>query len=165
VIGPVTTAKAPASWCSNTPANVTIGLSSSDTTEGTASPASLTFTTANWSSAQTVTVTGADDAIADGLQRYSLITAPAGSGDPGYNGMDPADVSATNTDNEPALPIGNTAWIYDFTADGDLIPGSAWYADIVNARRDAARILAEPDEHRRPVPLYRGFRRGVRVLP
>ena len=33
-------------------ANVTIGLSSSDTTEGTVSPASLTFTTANWSSAR-----------------------------------------------------------------------------------------------------------------
>ena len=29
-------------------ADVTIGLSSSDTTEGTVSPASLTFTTANW---------------------------------------------------------------------------------------------------------------------
>ena len=114
-------------------ASVTIGLSSSDTTEGTVSPASLTFTTANWSSAQTVTVTGVDDAIADGLQRYSLITAPAGSADTGYNGMDPADVSVTSTDNEPALPIGNTAWIYDFTADGDLIPGSAWYADIVDA--------------------------------
>jgi hypothetical protein len=29
-------------------ADVTIALSSSDTTEGTVSPASLTFTTANW---------------------------------------------------------------------------------------------------------------------
>ena len=54
---------------------MTIGLSSSDTTEGTVSPASLTFTTANWSSAQTVTVTGVDDAIADGHQRYSIVTA------------------------------------------------------------------------------------------
>ncbi len=38
-------------------ADVTIGLSSSDTGEGTVSPNSLTFTSGNWSSVQTVTVT------------------------------------------------------------------------------------------------------------
>ena len=43
-------------------ADVTIGLSSSDTTEGTVSPSSLTFTSANWNIPQTVTVTGVDDA-------------------------------------------------------------------------------------------------------
>ena len=47
-------------------ANVTIGLSSSDTTEGTVLPASLTFTTANWNTPQTVTVTGVNDAVDDG---------------------------------------------------------------------------------------------------
>ena len=47
-------------------ADVTIALSSSDTTEGTVGPASLTFTTANWNAAQTVTVTGVDDAVVDG---------------------------------------------------------------------------------------------------
>jgi hypothetical protein len=46
--------------------DVTIGLSSSDLTEGTVSPASLTFTAANAAHAQTVTVTGVDDAIVDG---------------------------------------------------------------------------------------------------
>ena len=49
-------------------ANVTVGLSSSDTTEGTVSPASLTFTTANWNTAQTVTVTGVDDASTTGIR-------------------------------------------------------------------------------------------------
>src|SRR5205807_7669582 len=39
-------------------ASVTVGLSSSNTAEGTVSPASLTFTAANWNVAQTVTVTG-----------------------------------------------------------------------------------------------------------
>src|SRR5262249_39608108 len=37
-------------------ANVTVGLSSNDLTEGTVSPSSVTFTTANWNVAQTVTV-------------------------------------------------------------------------------------------------------------
>jgi len=36
-------------------ANVTIGLASSDVTEGTVSPSSLTFTPANWQTPQTVT--------------------------------------------------------------------------------------------------------------
>ena len=49
-------------------ANVTIALSSGDTTEGSVGPASLTFTPANWNTAQTVTVTGVDDANArDGV--------------------------------------------------------------------------------------------------
>ncbi len=87
-------------------ANVTIGLSSSDTTEGTVSPSSLTFTSANWSTAQTVTVTGVADAIVDGDVAYTIVTAPASSNDPGYNGLDPADVSVTNQDTSMP-PIGN----------------------------------------------------------
>ena len=47
-------------------ADVTIALSSSDTTEGHGRPASLIFTTANWNVAQTVTVTGVNDALVDG---------------------------------------------------------------------------------------------------
>ena len=43
-------------------ADVTIALSSSGSTEGTVSAAPLTFTTVNWNVAQTVTVTGVDDA-------------------------------------------------------------------------------------------------------
>ena len=46
--------------------SVTISVTSLDTTEATVSPASLTFTPANWDTVQTVTVTGVDDAGADG---------------------------------------------------------------------------------------------------
>src|SRR5262249_14919143 len=81
-------------------ANVTIGLSSSDLTEGTVAPASLTFTTANWNVAQTVTVTGVDDAIVDGNIAYTIVTAPATSTDGNYNNLNAADVSVTNTDND-----------------------------------------------------------------
>jgi len=47
--------------------DVSIGLSSSDTTEGTISTASLTFTAGNWNVPQTVTVTGVNDDVDDGL--------------------------------------------------------------------------------------------------
>ena len=43
-------------------ANVTITLASSDTTEGTVSPAMLVFTSANWNTAQLASVTGVNDA-------------------------------------------------------------------------------------------------------
>ena len=81
-------------------ADVTIGLSSSDTTEGTVLPASLTFTAANWNVAQTVTVTGVNDALDDGNVAYTIVTAPATSTDAIYNGVNAADVAVTNTDDD-----------------------------------------------------------------
>src|SRR5205085_2114042 len=83
-------------------ANVTVGLSSSNPAEGTVAPASLAFTAANWNVAQTVTVTGVDDAIPDGPVAYHILTVPASSADPAYNGQDPADVAVTNQDDETA---------------------------------------------------------------
>ena len=81
-------------------ANVTIALSSSDSSEGTLSTSSLTFTTANWSTPQTVTVTGVDDSFIDGNIAYSVITAAASSADASYNGLNASDISLSNTDND-----------------------------------------------------------------
>ena len=77
-------------------------MSSSDTTEGTVAPASLTFTAANWNAPQTVTVTGVDDALADGNIAYTIVTAAGVSTDGNYSGLNAADVSVTNTDNDVA---------------------------------------------------------------
>lgn len=81
---------------------VTIALSSSDLTEGSVSPDSLTFDPSNWSSAQTVTVTGVDDPAIDGDIAYQVVTAPAVSGDLDYSGLDAADLSVTNLDDDVA---------------------------------------------------------------
>jgi len=83
-------------------ANVTIGLSSSDPSEGTVTPTSLTFGTGDWNTPQTVTVTGVDDDTDDGDQTFTIVTAPATSSDGDYSGIDPADVSVTNTDDDTA---------------------------------------------------------------
>ncbi|RPH29880.1 MAG: tandem-95 repeat protein, partial [Bacteroidales bacterium] len=83
-------------------ANVSIALSSSDISEGTVSPASLTFTSANYGANQTVTITGVDDNIIDGNIVYSIITAAASSADANYNGMNASDITVTNTDNDIA---------------------------------------------------------------
>jgi hypothetical protein len=83
-------------------ADVTIALSSSDETEGRPLPTSLTFGTSNWSVPQTVTVTGVNDPVADGNVAYTIVTAPATSADTRYAGLDPADVSVTNNDDDTA---------------------------------------------------------------
>ncbi len=83
-------------------ADVTIPVASSNVGEGLASPSSLVFTAADWNVPKTVTVAGVDDAVADGDQLYTIVLAPATSSDAGYNGLDPADVTATNLDNDIA---------------------------------------------------------------
>ena len=85
--------------------NVTISVSSNDTTEGMASTPSLIFTPANWNVNKTVTVTGIDDAIIDGNQNFTIILDPATSTDANYNGLDPADVSVTNIDNDAGITV------------------------------------------------------------
>jgi hypothetical protein len=59
--------------------NVTVAVSSSNTGEGTVAPASLTFTASTWSTAQTVTVTGVDDSIADANQTYTVTLKSSGA--------------------------------------------------------------------------------------
>ncbi len=63
-------------------ADVTIAISSSDTTEETVSTASLTFNTSNWSLPQGVTITGVDDNFVDANVAYTIVTGPAVSVDP-----------------------------------------------------------------------------------
>jgi hypothetical protein len=83
-------------------ANVTIGLSSSDLTEGTLSKSSLTFSPTNWDSKRTVRIWGVDDDVVDGDILFTIITAPATSSDPSYSGLDAPDISVTNEDNDVA---------------------------------------------------------------
>jgi len=91
-------------------ADVTIDLSSSDLSEGTVSPASLNFIAADWDLPQQVIVTGVDDAIVDGDIPYTIVTAPAVSGDPDYNGLDADDVSVTNLDDDGAGVTVSSIW-------------------------------------------------------
>ena len=84
--------------------DVTIVVSSSDETEGIASPSVLTFTTLNWNDAgaHTVTITGQDEVLFDQNVAYTIVNSVTSSADPNYNGLDVPDVSVTNTDNEAA---------------------------------------------------------------
>ena len=80
--------------------DVIIPLQSSDLTEGTVSPDTLTFTSSNWKTRQKVTVTGVDDTDDVVNVDYTIRVKPTLSDDPNYHGLNPEDVSVTNLDDE-----------------------------------------------------------------
>ena len=88
--------------------DITIALSSSDTSEGTVNPASLTFTSGNWSTLQPVTVTGVDDDVVDGDVGYYIVTGSVVSLNSIFHGFNPPDIPVTNLDNDTdAIPTVN----------------------------------------------------------
>lgn len=119
-------------------ANVTVAIASSDTTEGTVSPASVTFTAGNWNLVQSVTVVGVDDASEDGNVVYTLLTSAAVSGDTHYSGIDPSDVTATNLDNDTAAVLvfptsGITTSELGETQTFEVVLGAQPMGDVVIA--------------------------------
>lgn len=104
-------------------ANVTIALSSSDTSEGTVSPTIFIFTTANWNVPRTVTVRGIDDAVLDGDQIFRIRVGPATSPDPAYQGLSGPDVTITNADNEtPHVDVSPVGGIVTTEVPGAPVP-------------------------------------------
>ena len=81
-------------------ANVDVAISAGGG-QVTVAPATLTFTTANWNTPQTVTVTAVDDVTPEGLHNDTL-NHSATSTDTGYDGLSIVDVTVTVADNEPA---------------------------------------------------------------
>ena len=77
--------------------DVSIALTGS---EVTTSPTGLTFTSANWATAQTVTVTAIDDAIDEATPHAGSVTSVVTSGDTNYNGSSVAPISVAITDND-----------------------------------------------------------------
>ncbi|TFH70252.1 hypothetical protein E3V39_15360, partial [Gammaproteobacteria bacterium LSUCC0112] len=89
-------------------ADVTVGISGLDSTEGNLSANTVTFTAANWNTPQAVTVTGVDDLLVDGDIGYTLQLA-ASSADSNYSGKS-ATVAVTNQDNDKAgMKVSQTA--------------------------------------------------------
>ncbi|MDP6287158.1 MAG: hypothetical protein QF548_04700, partial [Acidimicrobiales bacterium] len=83
--------------------NVVISATSNDTGEATVSTASLTFTTGNWNTAQTVTVTGIDDDVDDGDQTSTVtLSVNDSSSDDNFDPLADQTVSVTTTDNDTA---------------------------------------------------------------
>jgi hypothetical protein len=119
-------------------ADVTIGLRSSDPTEGDVSVANVTFTASDWNLPQTVTITGVDDFVDDGNIDYTIITAPAVSADPFYNAKNPTDISVSNVDDDTAGIIVNPPFGLSVVE-----AGSATNFTIVLASEPTANVVID----------------------
>ncbi|WP_252946619.1 Calx-beta domain-containing protein [Roseivirga pacifica] len=113
--------------------DVVISITSGDTGEGTVSASTLTFTTANWNTAQTVTVTGVDDDIIDGTQSFNITLAiEDATSDDVYDPVADQTVSVDNTDDDIAgftiskttATVSETGTTDQFTVVLDAEPGS-----------------------------------------
>ncbi|WP_421809071.1 Ig-like domain-containing protein [Flagellimonas sp.] len=82
--------------------NVVFDITSNNVFEGTVSAATLTFTTGNWDTPQTITVTGVDDAgAADGDDAYTVtVSVDDASSDDDFDGLADTLVSLVNEDDD-----------------------------------------------------------------
>ncbi|HMW04729.1 MAG TPA: DUF1554 domain-containing protein [Leptospiraceae bacterium] len=131
--------------------NVSFNISSNNTAEGTVSPASMTFTSANWSTPQPVVVTGVDDSIADGNTTYA-INMTAATGDPIYAGRTPASVNVINTD------VGEKRTFITTNPTNGMLGGIAGADAICNA--DPAKPSITPNNYKALIAIS-GTRTGA----
>lgn len=101
--------------------NVTIAVSPD--AYSTVSTSSIVFTTSNWNSAVTVTVSAVNNSIAEGTHT-SQVTHTATSGDSGYNAITVSSVTASVTDNDTAgitvTQVGGTTAVTEGGVTDDI---------------------------------------------
>ena len=86
--------------------SVVIDVTSRDATEVTASPARLTFTAANWNVPQTVTLTGVDDTVADGLRQDERVVRHRGRGQrPAVPLVTEQNIVVSTVDDDPLVAL------------------------------------------------------------
>lgn len=88
---------------------VSIAFASTDVTEGNVTGENLVFFESNWNMLQTVTVTGMDDALADGDVPYAIMFENVESADVDYHGLTLGNISLVNLDMEPEVVISPVA--------------------------------------------------------
>jgi hypothetical protein len=87
--------------------DVVLNISSANTDEVTVSPATLTFTNANWATAQEITLTGVDDILFDGNQDVIItVSVDDALSDDAYDAVADVTTTVTNEDNDIAPSIG-----------------------------------------------------------
>lgn len=80
--------------------DVAISATSDDSSEGVVTPSSVTFTTSNWNTPQTFTITGQDDDLSDGDINYHILLGPTQSSDPAYKNVAIPSLDVVNRDND-----------------------------------------------------------------
>ena len=124
-------------------ANVVVTVAGHSGTDGLPAPTTLTFTSMNWETAQTVTVTAVNDA--DTTNDTVSLTHSAASTDTDYDGITIAGVTVTVEDNDTAKVTG----LMLTPGDGELVV--AWGAGAQRDRLRGAVEVGRPGlQHQRP---------------
>lgn len=139
--------------------DVAINVSSSDTTEATVDKAVLTFTTANWNSPQTVTITGVDDSPADGNQTTVITLAiDDAASDDSFDSLADSTLSVVTTDDDTAAvfivvgPVGAIETVRP-TVSWTPVPGALSYNVFVNIDGNGGNVLTQRDVSRSQTSL------------
>jgi hypothetical protein len=139
--------------------DVTIALDSLNTAEGTISPTSLIFTPLNWSTNQSVTITGVNDSALDGDQNYVVRLNQATSSDSSYNNLDPSDKTVTNRDDDKYIFVtqGMVSGLIDSNLDGNAITEADAFCTaqrtVVGAPSGSYLALIVDSSNRKASPL------------
>lgn len=111
-------------------ANVTVTVTGD--AQASISPTTLTFTSANWNTAQTVTVTAVDDGTAEGAHTGSITHSASGGG---YDAVSIASVTANITDNDaPGIDT-------DTSGFSDITEGSSSSYTVVLLTQPASDVV------------------------
>ena len=134
--------------------NVVFDLSSSDAGQATVSPATLTFTTANWNTPQEVTVTGVNDDVLGNHSVTITVAVNKPSSPPNYIAVANKTVSVTCRDDEFFSMPMDMAWdktfggalsdkIYSMiqTSDGGYILGGPSSSNMSGEKSENSRGL------------------------
>lgn len=131
--------------------NVTLKITSSDTAEVSVSPASLTFTPADWDEPQTVTLTGVDDFVIDGSQsRVVTVSVDAASSDDAFDSLPALFLFVTTTDDDIAglrlskhtASVSESGTTDEFTVSLTAKPGSNVTVTVISG--NPGEVTASP---------------------
>ena len=105
-----TTATATLRLADEPTSNVYIDINSSDTSEVTVLPSSMVFTPSNWSSTQTITMTGVDDGTQDGdiTSTIAIGINTSSTDDTYYDAVDNKSITVTTADDDVISYVLNT---------------------------------------------------------
>ena len=119
--------------------DVALTITSSDTGEATVTSL-ITFTSANWDTAQTVTVTGVDDDLIDGTISSTLTVAVLDAiSDDDFDGVADQTVSVSTTDDDVAgFTVAETEGSTGVTEAG----GTDTFTVVLNAQPDSNVVLS-----------------------
>jgi len=121
--------------------DVSIALSSNDTTEGTVSPGDVGLHARQLFGAADGDHQSVNDDMQDGNQPYRILTAPAVSNDAGYSGMDATNVELTNIDDDSA---GITVSAPNQPLVTSESGGSATFTVVLNSQPASAPYVTIP---------------------